>query len=331
MKFTKLISLIFVFTLLVACSPTSETETTDTETSVSTVGVINIASILDPVVDGLKVGMSEFDYVENETINFIYNGAVSRDNLETEIQSLIEQEVDIIVSLTTPASITAKSLTEENQIPVVFVPVNDPLGAGIVSDLVNPGENITGIISGASETRRMEWLLTVAPDSTRIYYPYNPDDPSPVRTLEAFEELTGELDIEIVPFEVSTVELLEDAINNIPDDIDAIYLPSDSRVGSALSDWIAIAEERELPMSGSSQAHVNAGVLSSYSYSPYEAGRQSARLVDQILRGTDPGSLPVETAEPLFSINLVAASAIGLEIPENILIQSNILIREDDE
>ncbi len=177
----------------------------------------------------------------------------------------------------------------------------------------------------------MEWLLTVAPGSTRIYYPYNPDDPSPVRTLEAFEELAPELGIEIIPFEVGTVELLQDAINNIPEDIDAIYLPSDSRVGSALSDWIAIAEERQLPMSGSSQAHVDAGVLCSYSYSPYEAGRQSARLVDQILTGTEPGTLPVETAEPLFSINLVAANAIGLEIPEDILIQANIIIRERDE
>src|SRR5690606_11096054 len=138
-------------------------------------------------------------------VNYIYSGPVSRDNLESEIQSLIDQNVDVIVSLTTPATITAKELTEENQIPVVFVPVNDPVGAGIVTDLTNPGGNMTGIISGASETRRLEWLLTVAPGATQIYYPYNPDDPSPVRTLETLtEEVAPQLGIEIVPFEVST-------------------------------------------------------------------------------------------------------------------------------
>ena len=117
----------------------------------------------------------------------------------------------------------------------------------------------------------------------------------------------------------------------MPDDIDAIYLPSDSRVGSALTDWIALAEERGIPMSGSSQAHVDAGVLSSYSYSPFEAGRQAARLVDQILDGVDPGTLPVETAEPLFSINLIAAEAIGLEVSDNVLVQANIIVRNEEE
>lgn len=331
MKLIQRFLLIVSFSLLAACGATdADSDSEDAESSVSTIGIVNIASILNPVIDGVKAGMTEFDHIEGEDINYIYNGPVGRDDLETEIQSLIDQGVDVIVSLTTPASIVARDLTLENRIPVVFVPVNDPVGAGIVDDPTSPGENITGIISGASETRRMEWLLTVVPDATRIYYPYNPDDPSPVRTLELFEGLAEQLGIEIVAFEVSTVELLQDAINNIPDDIDAIYLPSDSRVGSALADWVAIAAERQLPMSGSSQAHVDAGVLSSYSYSPFEAGRQSARLIDQILSGIDPGTLPVETAEPLFSINMVAANAIGLEISEDILIQANIIVREED-
>lgn len=318
--------------LLTACNTTPNSDTQNVETEVSTVGIVNIAAILDPVVDGLKVGMSEFEYVEGTNINYIYNGPVSRDDLNKEIQSLIDQDVDIIVSLTTPATIAAKEMTQENQVPVVFVPVNDPVGTGIVSDLTNPGGNITGIISGASETRRLEWLLTIAPDSKRIYYPYNPDDPSPVGTLETLStDVAPQLGVELVPFEVSTVELLQDAIHNIPDDVDAIYLPSDSRVGSALSDWVAVAEERKLPMSASSQAHVDAGVLCSYSYSPYEAGRQAARLVDQILHGVDAGTLPVETAEPLFSINLVAANAIELEIPDDVLGQANIIVREDQQ
>lgn len=324
--FQKLLIIVLLFAMA-ACTTTS-----DNESETYTVGIVNIASILNPVVDGFKDGMAEFNYTEGENITYIYNGPVSRDNLESEIQSLIDAEVDVILSLTTPATVTAKGLTADNQIPVVFVPVNDPVGAGIVEDTSKPGGNITGIISGASETRRLEWLLTVAPEAKVVYFPYNPDDPSPVQTLETFNDgIAEDLGIELVTYEVTSADALPDAIANTPENVDAIYLPSDSRVGSALTDWLALAEERQLPLSGSSQAHVSAGALCSFSYSPYEAGKQSANLVNQILTGTNAGDLPIEFAEPLLSVNIPAAEAIGLEIPDDVLIQANIIVRDDEE
>ena len=100
---TQLRSLIAALVLMVAlvgCSAANAPESD--ESSTPTVGIVNIASILDSVVDGLELGMGEFDYTEGENVTYIYNGAVSRDDLEAEIQSLIDQEVDVIVFIDDP-------------------------------------------------------------------------------------------------------------------------------------------------------------------------------------------------------------------------------------
>ncbi|MCI0713625.1 MAG: ABC transporter substrate-binding protein [Chloroflexi bacterium] len=302
-------------------------EAEDDSQQTFTVGFVNIAAILNPTVDGFKEQMAEYGYTEGENITYIYNGPVARDALASEIQSLIDQDVDLIVSLTTPASVTVKEMTAENQIPVVFVPVTDPISAGLVTSLVAPGGNITGIISGSGENRRLEWLKTIGGDVQRVYLPFNPNDASASLTVAELQTVAEALDIELVTLETPDNAAVEAAIASIPEDVDAIFLPPDSLVGSYFEDWIARGIELNLPTSGSSLSHVEAGVLCSFSYSPVEAGKQAARLADQILKGTNPGDLPVETSEPLLSVNLVTANAMGLEIDEDTLQLANIIIR----
>jgi putative ABC transport system substrate-binding protein len=304
-----------------------EDDTKDNKTY--TIGIVNIAAIINPAVDGLKAAMVEHGYTEGDNVVYIYNGPVTRDALPTEIQGLIDQNVDLIVAVTTQPAVQAKALTAENQIPVVFVPVTDPIAAEIVTDLTHPGGNVTGIISGQGETRRLEWLQTVDPTIQRVYFPYNPDDPSPVKALEELQPAAENLGLELVLVETPDEAAVLDAIANVPDDVDAIFLGPDSLVGAKYAEWVAKATELGIPTSGSSQAHVAGGILCSYSYSPYNAGELAAGLVAQILEGANPGDLPVETAEPQFSINLVTADAIGLEIPDSVLSQATIIIRPE--
>lgn len=291
------------------------------------VGIINGAAILNSTVDGLKGRMTELGYTEGQNITYVYNGPVAKDQFEAEIQNLIDQKVDVIVALTTPVATKVKEMTAQNQIPVVFAPLTDPLGAGIVPSLQHPGGNMTGIISGLSEDRRLEWLKTVAPTIKRVYYPYNPNDPSPSKTLESLKPVAATLGLELVILETPDKAAVQAAVDNVPSDVDAIFIPPDSLVGSLVANWVAKAAELKLPTSGSSQAHVQAGVLCSYSYSPTDAGRLAAGLVDQILKGAKPGDLPVETASPLSSINLATAQSIGLEIPDDTLRQAQSVLR----
>ena len=116
-------------------------------------------------------------------------------------------------------------------------------------------------------------------------------------------------------------------LNNIPEDIDAIFLVPDSTVNARLADVLAVAYDRKLPVSGPSTAQVEEGALTTYGFIHHEVGAQAARMAHHILEGAAPGELPVEIAELYLAVNLQAADAIGLEIPHEILQQAEIIIR----
>ncbi|MBI5958100.1 MAG: ABC transporter substrate-binding protein [Chloroflexi bacterium] len=293
-----------------------------------TVAIVNIAPVLESVVTGFKEGMAEKGYIEGENLTILYDGPIARDAIDATLQKYIDQKVDLIVALATPVAVAAQKLTVDNKIPVVFVPVTDPVAAGIVTDLKQPGANLTGIMTGQGEARRLEWLHTLAPDAKRILLPYNPADQSPVQSIEAMKPAAETLELELVLVETPDADAVQALIDNLPEDIDAIFLPSDSLVGSLFTAWAAKAAELGLPTSASTLSHVEGGILSSYSYNPRESGKQASRLADQIFTGTQPGDLPVETAELFLSLNLKAAEAMGYEITDEMLRQAQIIIRE---
>ena len=158
--------------LLVACGENQKTYT---------IGVVNPTSGLDDTVEGFKKGMAELGYIEGKNLTYIYEGAVnSIETLDPVAQRLVEANVDLILSITTPATQAAQRATADTDIPVVFVPVTDPVGAGLVESLRQPGGNMTGITFGLQEGRRLEWLLQIVPTIKQIYIPHNPDDRSAV-------------------------------------------------------------------------------------------------------------------------------------------------------
>jgi putative ABC transport system substrate-binding protein len=207
---------------------------------------------------------------------------------------------------------------------VVFVPVTDPVGAGIVDSLRNPGGNITGITFGAQEARRLEWLIQVAPTIEEIYVPYNPDDRSAVLALEVVSEAAVALGVELITHEARNNEEITAAVENTPGEADAIFLLPDSLLGGRATEFVAL----QLPTSAANPGDLTMhGVLTSYGVEQSSAGKQAARLADQILQGVKPSDLPVEMADFYLAINLKTAKAIGLDVPYEILQQADIIVR----
>jgi putative ABC transport system substrate-binding protein len=138
------------------------------------------------------------------------------------------------------------------------------------------------------------------------------------------------LNIEIIKgFATSGGEVTE-LLHSIPADIDAIFMLPDSTVNARIQDLTAIALERKLPVSGPSMVQVADGALMAYGILHKEAGRQAAQIADQVLRGADPGDLPVQTAESYLGINLIVAETLGIEISVDFLQQAEIVIRPSD-
>ena len=141
-------------------------------------------------------------------------------------------------------------------------------------------------------------------------------------------ETSAKLGVELITREASTPEEVREAFKSIPKEADAIFLLPDSVVNFNVEDIYKMAAELKLPTSGPNVKTVNDGALTAYGVDLTVAARkQAARLASQILQGARPADLPVETAQFFSAINLKIAQAIGLDIPDAILSQANIIIR----
>lgn len=294
-----------------------------------TIGIVNTVPALEATITGFKEGMTRLGYIEGKNITYRYAGpTVHMDKLDSVAQGLVETGTDLILSVTTMATKAVKKATAGSDLPVVFVPVTDPVGAGIVNSLRQPGGNITGVTFGSQEGRRLEWLIQLAPEIKKLYVPYNPEDQSALLALQTAREVAGKIGVDLMTRETRNPEELKAAIKNIPTQADAVFLLPDSLISTRLSDLIKAATELKLPVSGVNVDVVKThNVLTSFGSDQILTGRQAARLADQIFRGIKPADLPVESAEYYLAINLKAAKAIDLDIPDEILRQANIIVR----
>jgi putative ABC transport system substrate-binding protein len=208
---------------------------------------------------------------------------------------------------------------------VVFAVVTDPLGAGIVKSIKNPGGNVTGVTFGIQEERRLEWFLRIAPEAKHLYVPYNPKDKSPLLALKRIKRVAVKLDVKLITRKVNK-KTLNFAVNNIPSEADGVFLLPDSMV--TIPEMISTVIKNRLPVSGPNISNVkNDHVLTSYGVDLFLSGKQAARIVNQIFKGARPADLPVETAEFFLALNLKMAKKIGLTIPDEILRHAHIIVR----
>ena len=292
------------------------------------IGVVALTDVDDQTFLGLKAGLEALGYVEGRDVIYLNRGPAKRiEWLDGLIHDHLDRGVDLLFVSSTPGTLAAKRATLGNGVPVVFAPVNDPLDAGIVDDLKQPGGNLTGIRLPTGEGVRLQWLLDLAPQVKRIHLPYNPRDASALASLAWVREVAAKRGVELLEAPVENMRAAAADAEALPAEAEAIFLPRDSTVESQVAAYSAAALRRKLPLVVPSRTQVERGALFSYGFVHYEIGRQAARLVDQIREGVPAGEIPVETAENYFDINLGSARSIGLEIPEAVLHRADTLVR----
>jgi len=295
-------------------------------------GIITLIPAMEPIVTGFKQEMTDRGYVEGENINYQYTGPANDvDKLDTEAKKLVDAGVDIIVSVTTPGSQAAYKAVQNTPIPIVFIAVTDPIIAGLVTDLNNHEENITGILAGAkdsqSEGRRLEIFMQVVPGVQSLYLPFNPDDPAAMESVKAVHDAARVLNISLVEAPVRNEEEALKAITP-PEGVDGVFLPNDRLIGSVIEQFVRTANENKLPTTLNNPVGLeSAGALMAYGPDFETMGKQAARLVVQILKGVPATDLPIEVPELLIGLNLNTAELIGLKVPDEILRLATIVIR----
>ncbi len=280
-------------------------------------------------LDGLKEGMLELGYEEGENVTYFVEELPSFDALDQTVQNLVNVNVDVMFSHTTESAQAIHRATAGTNMPAVIVLLSDPVENGLVQSTVHPGGNVTGVEVSGVQLRQWEWLFKVAPNLERVYFPYNPDVTLGADDLAAARHAASRLGFELVAREVRSEQEAMAAAENIPANVDAIFLGSGPLVNQIQEQWNEAALAHKLPLTGAS-IQIEQGTLFNFSYSQFEMGKQAAQLVDQILKGADPADLPLEQAEYFLTLNLQAAEAIGLDISDEVLDDARTIIGESN-
>jgi putative tryptophan/tyrosine transport system substrate-binding protein len=284
------------------------------------------ANLVGPFRDGLR----ELGYVEGRNLLIEYRWAEGNyERLPTLIGELLSARVEVIVTAGTPATLAVKKATSTT--PLVMIAVGDPVGTGIVPSLARPGGNVTGLTSISPELdgKRLELLREVVPGVAHVAVLWNSASPLQVvgerRTHAAAEALR----IKVLSLGVRNEDSLEKAfaemIRQRPDGLlvlaDRLFLYHRERI-------MKFAAAQRLPGVHAYRELVDAGGLMSFGPSYEAMHRRAAYFVDRILKGANPGDLPVERPATFeLVVNLRAARALGLTIPQSVLVQATQVIQ----
>ena len=291
---------------------------------------IGILSPVGPGTDPIRLAfpqrLGELGWVvgQNLTLEPRYaEGNVTR--LPDLAAELVQLKVSVILAFGTPASIAAKNATAT--IPIVIL-AGDPVGTGLVASLARPGGNLTGVTIEAGlelAAKRLELLKEVAPRTSRVGILWNPANIAEARVREANLELGRALGLTLIPLEVRSPGDFEVAFASARRErVDALSVTENPLNMEQRDLIVSFAAKNRLPAMFGERASVRAGGLMSYGTSFADLLRHAADYVDKILKGAKPADLPVEQPTKFeLVINLKTAKALGLTIPQSVLIRAD--------
>jgi putative ABC transport system substrate-binding protein len=282
-------------------------------------------------VDHFRSGLRELGYVEGQSVRLEYRAAEGKvERLPELARELVAARVDIIYTATAPAALAAKQAT--STIPVVFAGIPDPVGAGLVASLAQPGGNVTGVAFEATPeqaAKQLELLKELAPSVTRVGLFNAPGVREALgRYRPVVENALTKLGLDLVRADVRTSADLDGALDTLARArVDALWLvaPAAFQGRGRIAEY---ALKNRLPAVAGYREFADAGGLLSFGTSFAQNHRRAAAYVDRILKGAKPGDLPVEQPTKFeLVINLRTAKALGLTIPPALLARADEVIQ----
>jgi putative ABC transport system substrate-binding protein len=284
------------------------------------------ANLVGPFREGLR----DFGYVEGRNVLIEYRWAEGKyDRFPALIGELLALNAAVIVTAGTPATLAVKKAT--TSVPVVMLAVGDPVGTGIVPSLSHPGGNITGLtaISTEMDAKRLELLREVVPSASHIAVLWNASNPLQVLAEKQVQAAAHVLRMRVLSLGVKTEEEIKSARGVMARERpDALVVLADRLLLHHRALIMDFAARHRLPGVHAYRELVETGGLMSFGPSYADMHKRAAYFVDRILKGAKPGDLPVERPRTFeLVINLKVAKALGLTIPQSVLLRATEIIQ----
>jgi ABC-type uncharacterized transport system substrate-binding protein len=293
------------------------------------VGYLTPASADDEVsvalFDAFRLKLLDLGYVEGKNLRLDLRRAEGDyTRLPTLAVELVSLAPDVIAGTSSPATAALQRAT--SSIPIVMTAINDPIGLGFVKSLARPGGNITGLSNLIADftAKSFELLHVAVPNAKRVAVLTSPNPLHEAVVKEAYT-IAGAMGLTIVPVMARTPADLNDAFSAMhKETCDAVVVLSDPRTSRKI---VELANEWRLPAIYQATGFADMGGLLTYSANFPEMFQRAAVYVDKILRGASPADLPVEQPPRLeLQVNLKTAKALGLTIPDSILVRADRVI-----
>lgn len=273
---------------------------------------------LDAARDGIKEALAEAGYKEGENLKFVYESAQGNPGTAAQIaRQFVGDAPNVIVPISTPSAQAVVSATRD--IPVVFTAVSDPLGAELIKDMEMPGGNVTGLSDMSPVADHVALIQEITPNAKSIGFIYNTAEANSVSTLAALKVEAEKAGLTIVESVATKSSEVQGAARALVGRVDVIYVPTDNTIVSAFEAAVGVAEEAKIPLYAGDTDSVNRGALAALGFNYFDVGKQTGEIVVRVLKGENPGDIPVRVAAGTdLVINQKAAAKMGVTFPESI-------------
>jgi len=281
-------------------------------------------------IKGLTVELQQLGYSERKNIYLeTRNARGDRSALQSNAKELVAKKVDVLFATGTRSSLAAAAATRET--PLVFVQPGDPVSAGLVKSDADKARNITGVAAYAAETteKRLALLKELVPALTKIYVFFDANSSAARERIAVAQNGAKKIGVQFVGYGIRSTDELKTTLGNLYSETGvAIFQVSDDLVESEAEFIFATARQKKLPTMFNEEAWAIAGATAAYGPSYLDMGRHAARIVDQILKGKAPDTIPIVRSSKFdLTINYRGANYIGLRLSQELLKKADKVIR----
>ncbi len=295
------------------------------QASVATTAIVEHPA-LDAARDGLRDELAAGGYEVGKNLTFLYESAQGNPATAAQIaRKFVGEAPDVIVPISTPSAQAVVAATKE--IPVVFTAVTDPLGARLVSALDKPGGNVTGMSDLSPIDKHMALVKRITPATGKLGVIFNPGEANSLTLLDLIRSQAPKHGLEVVEAPATKSAEVLAAAQNLVGKADAIYVPTDNTVVSALEAVIKVGMDNQVPVYAGDTASVPRGAIAALGFNYYDVGRQTGRIVLRVLKGEAPGGIAVQGVEITeLHVNPGAAKKMGVTIPADVIAEAKKVI-----
>ena len=317
----KLLALVLAMAMtvsLTACGGGDDTQTDDEKIKIGILQQLEHPS-LDQSREGFVQALADNGYVDGDNIVIDYQNAQSdQSNLSNMADRLVSDGSDLILGIATGAAQTLAGKTSD--IPILITAVTDPVDAGVVNSMDNPGTNVSGTSDVSPMKEQLELMMQLKDGIKTVGLLYTSSEDNSVLQIKQAKEILDTMKVSYVEQTVTNSNDVQQAVQSLVNKCDAIYIPTDNVLASSMALVADITWPAGIPVVTGAESMVTDGGLATLGLSYYNLGYQTGEMAVRVLEGADISTMAVETQKEYnYIVNGDAVTAMNIQLPQELM------------